>query len=55
MFIDFREEGEGREAERKRERDLNVREKHRSDASRMWPDPGSNPQPFGVWDDVPTH
>ena len=69
MFTDFREKEKERKTERNRERQRNieVREKHQMVASRThpdWdqtynrgtcPDWGSNPQPFGVWDDTPTN
>ena len=50
MFIYFRDKG-----------DVRGREKHQCEretsvtTSLMYPDQGSNPQPFGVWDDVPTN
>ena len=37
-----------------RERDINVGERHGSVASHWHSDPGSDPQPFGVWGDFPT-
>ena len=66
FFIDFRERGRGKKRERKR--NISVREKHQSIAScinltgnqthdlGMCPDRESNPQPFGVQDNVqPSH
>ena len=44
IFTDFREEGQ----ERDRQTDNDVRQKHRSVASGVHSDRGSNPQPFGV-------
>ena len=55
MLIDFRERGRGGERERERdgERNIDMREKHRSVASRMCPDRGSNLQPrFVPWTGV---
>ena len=37
------------------ERNIDVRKKHSSVASCRCPDWESNLQPFGVWDDAPTH
>ena len=65
MFIDFRERGKG--GERKREREIDVTEKHRSVASCLHPNLGSNcnpgmcpdqelnPQCFGAQNDTPTN
>ena len=52
MFIDFRERG--RDWERDKQRDIEVREKHQSGASCMCLDWGLNPRPFGVQDNAPT-
>ena len=38
-----------------REREISVRGKHWSIAFITHPDWGLNPQPFGIWDDVPTN
>ena len=51
MFIDLveRERGRGeRDRVKQRERNMDVREKHRSVASRTCPDQGWNPQPTYV-------
>ena len=51
MFIDLveRERGRGeRDRVKQRERNMDVREKHRSVASRTCPDQGWNPQPMYV-------
>ena len=53
MFIDFRKREEEREGGRKR--NINMREKHQSIASRMCPDRRLNPQPFDVLDGDPTN
>ena len=53
MLIDLRGRRRRREREREKERHINVREKHRSVATFMCPDQGSNLQPFGLWDDDP--
>ena len=45
-FIDF--------TERRRDRNIDVREKHRSVTSSTCPNQGLNPQPSGVWDNTPT-
>ena len=44
-----------RRGERERERDIDVREKHRLFASCEHPDQGLNPQTFSAWDDSPTN
>ena len=52
MLINLeREEGKG--GCREREREKHWCEKHRSAASHVHPDWGSNPKPFVVWDDTP--
>lgn len=51
MPIDIRERGSDGE----RERNKDVREKHRLVASHMNPDWGSNPCPFSLQDDNPTN
>lgn len=43
-----------REGGSERERNIYVKENHRSVASRVHPDQELNPQPFGEWDDAPT-
>ena len=56
MFIEReREESGGWGIECERDRNIDVREKHLLVASRLCPDQGLNPQPFGVWDDAPTN
>ena len=44
-----------REREREKEGEVGEREKHRSVVSCTYPDRGTNPQPFGIWDDAPTN
>ena len=48
MFIDFRKRG------RDKERNIGVREKHRSAASYTCPDQELNPPPFDGKDSAPT-
>ena len=56
IFIDFRERKRGREGEGERRGERQrEREKHRFVASHMYPDQGSNLQPFGAQDDAETN
>ena len=50
-----REKKAGREGDRERERNIDGTQKHKSVALHTHPNRGSNPQPFGVWDDALTN